>query len=67
VTPFIENHFRHEHLTADEVGLMAQRAGVKALVLTHDAMDADHIAKAAPIIAAHFKGKITFAHDLQNF
>lgn len=67
VTPFIENHFRHEHLTADEVGLMAQRAGVKALVLTHDAMDADHIAKAAPIIAAHFKGKVTFAHDLQNF
>jgi ribonuclease BN (tRNA processing enzyme) len=65
--PFIEHHMRYEHLTADEVGLMAQRSGVRALVLTHDAMDADDIAKSKPVIAAHFKGPIAFAHDLENF
>jgi ribonuclease BN (tRNA processing enzyme) len=67
IQPFIENHFRHEHLTADEVGLLAMRAGVKSLVLTHDAMEASDIAKARPIIASHYKGPIVFAHDLQNF
>ena len=63
----VEDHFRREHLSPDEVGLLAQRAGVRSLVLTHDALKDDEIAGAGATIATHFKGRVRFAKDLDVF
>lgn len=63
----IEQHFRAEHLAPDEVGKLAKRAGVKALVLTHNAIDSRGIAPARTLIMTHYKGPITFAADLDKF
>ena len=63
----VDEHFRKEHLSPDEVGRLAERAGAKALVLTHDPIEPSDIPPAQRAIAAHFKGKITFAQDLQTF
>jgi len=60
-------HFRKEHVSPTEAGLMASRAGVKALVLTHNALPDNAIAKAKAQIIANFKGPVTFAKDLQTF
>lgn len=67
VLKIVEDHFRREHLSPDEVGRMAERAGVKALVLTHDALRDEEISAAAKTIAIHFRGKMTFAKDLDVF
>jgi ribonuclease BN (tRNA processing enzyme) len=63
----VEAHMRLEHLAPSEVGLLAERAGVKALVLTHDALDDGDIPRAKRAIRAHYKGPVTFARDLQRF
>ena len=63
----IEQHFRAEHLAPDEVGKLAQRAGVKALVLTHNPIDSPGIAHASKAIMMHYKGPITFAADLDKY
>lgn len=63
----VEAHYRRQHLAQLEVGRMAARAGVKALVLTHDAIDDAGVATARTIIAAQYRGPITFADDLQKF
>jgi len=59
--------FRTEHLPPDQVGLLAQRSGAKALVLTHNGMDAAGITRARAVIATHYSGKVSFANDLENF
>ena len=63
----VEDHFRQEHLSPDEVGRLAQRAGVRALVLTHDALKDDEIPGARTTIEIQFKGPVTFAKDLDVF
>ena len=63
----IEQHFRTEHLAPDEVGKLAERSGVKALVLTHNPIDSSGIACATKAIMTHYKGPITFAADLDKF
>jgi len=63
----VEAHFRQEHLSPHEIGLLAQHCGAKALVLTHDALVDDEIPAARKTIAAEYKGPITFAKDLQRF
>ena len=63
----IEQHFRAEHLVQDEVAKLAQRAGVKALVLTHNPIDSPGIARASKAIMMHYNGTITFAADLDKF
>lgn len=63
----IEAHFRNQHLAPVDAGLMASRAGVKALVLTHNAVSDAGLAKAKAEIAANYKGPITFANDLDKF
>ena len=65
--PVIEAHFRKEHLAPDEVGLLAERCGAKALVLTHDAVLPEGVGAARAAIAVHYKGPITFAEDGQTF
>jgi ribonuclease BN (tRNA processing enzyme) len=64
---FVGQHFRKEHLSPDEVGLLAQRCGAGAVVLTHDAVDPEGAPAARTAIAAHYKGRVTFARDLQVF
>jgi ribonuclease BN (tRNA processing enzyme) len=67
---YIRTHFQKEHLEADQVGLLAQRAGAKSLVLTHfggangEQSQIDRLTKE---IAANYKGPITFANDLDKF
>lgn len=63
----IEGHFLKEHLSPTEVGLMARRAGVKALVLTHNAIVDSGLLSAREAIGASFGGPTTFAADLQRF
>jgi ribonuclease BN (tRNA processing enzyme) len=66
-TPAFRNHLIESHTTAEQVGQIAQRAGVKKLVLSHfvpgdmewitDAMWRDEAAK-------HYKGEIVVGRDL---
>jgi ribonuclease BN (tRNA processing enzyme) len=66
-TPAFRNHIIQSHTTAEQVGQIAQRAGVKKLVLSHfvpgdmewitDAMWRDEAAK-------HYKGEIVVGRDL---
>lgn len=63
----MKRHFDQEHLSPTEMGLLAQRAGVKALVLTHDGIDPDETERMRPAIAANYKGPIVFARDLDKF
>lgn len=60
-------HFEHEHLSPAEVGKLAAGAGVRALVLTHNALPDDAIEGARAGIAASYKGPVTFAKDLDRF
>ena len=67
---FVREHFTKEHLLPDQVGLLAARAGVHALVLTHfggDANDSRQIARLTQTIATRYKGPIRFANDLDRF
>ncbi|MFI6347232.1 MBL fold metallo-hydrolase [Streptomyces sp. NPDC050560] len=64
---FMKRHFEREHLTPDAVGLLARRAGVRALVLTHIGVADPAIPDARRAIAAHFKGPVHFARDLDTF
>ncbi|MGV8998238.1 MAG: MBL fold metallo-hydrolase [Parvibaculaceae bacterium] len=63
----IKEHFHKEHLSPTEVGLLASRANVKALVLTHDALPDEAIPNAGKQIAENYKGSVTFANDLDKF
>ena len=63
----IEAHFRLDHLSPQEVGLMAQRAGVKKLVLTHNALADKDLPGAKETIAKIYKSEIAFANDLDRF
>ena len=67
VMDYIAEHFRKEHLSPREVGLLASRAGVKSLVLTHIAIEPGGISAAKIAIAANYKGPVTFAEDLTQF
>ncbi|HEY4344512.1 MAG TPA: MBL fold metallo-hydrolase [Parvibaculum sp.] len=63
----VKSHFSKEHLSPTEVGLLASRAHVKALVLTHDALPDEAIPQAGKEIAANYKGSVVFAKDLDKF
>jgi ribonuclease BN (tRNA processing enzyme) len=63
----VRQHFIEQHLTADNVGLLAAVAGVKQLVLTHNGLGEGPTDRAIAAIAAHFKGSIVVAKDLDSF
>ncbi|WP_068083010.1 MBL fold metallo-hydrolase [Novosphingobium rosa] len=63
----VEAHYRAEHLSPAEVGKLAAHAGVKALVLTHDAVPPANVPAARAAIAATYPGPATFAADLDRF
>jgi ribonuclease BN (tRNA processing enzyme) len=64
VLPFLKGHFVKEHLLADQIGLLASRAGVKSVLLTHFGGDdgtqaqMDRLTKG---VAANYSGPIRFA------
>lgn len=67
VLAVVEAHFRHQHLSPGEVGLMARRAQVKALVLTHNAIADDALPRVRAAIAREYDGPISFAEDLERY
>ena len=63
-------HMTEEHLTPDEVGKMAQRAGVKKVVLTHILATSDpndDYARYAAGVRKYFGGEVVIARDLMEF
>lgn len=63
-------HMQEEHLTPGEVGEMAARAGVKAVVLTHILAGPDpkdDYARFAEGVRGKFSGPVTVAKDLMSF
>jgi ribonuclease BN (tRNA processing enzyme) len=64
------HHMRDEHLTPEEVGDMATRAGVKAVVLTHILTGPDpkeDYERFAERVKRTFPGPVTVAKDLMQF
>ncbi len=65
-SPEVASRLKSYHTTPEEAGQIAQRAGVKLLVLTHlvPGKDEDVFRERA---AKHFKGKIVVGRDLMRF
>jgi ribonuclease BN (tRNA processing enzyme) len=63
------NHMRTEHTPPEEVGRVAQAAGVKLLVLSHLVIGNDPAAEQKLLAAVHqtFSGPVIVGHDLQAF
>ena len=57
-------HHVEEHLLPDEVGKLAARANVKAVVLTHLN---DNYVRHVDEIKKHFSGQVLIAKDLMEF
>jgi ribonuclease BN (tRNA processing enzyme) len=63
-------HMEEEHLTPKQIGLMAQKAGVKAVVLSHltpRPRGNDDYAPWAEEVKQHFSGQVFVASDLKEF
>jgi ribonuclease BN (tRNA processing enzyme) len=63
-------HMTEEHLLAEEVGKMAARAGVKAVVLTHlpaGPNQQDEYKRLAEEVRKQFSGAVLVAKDLMEF
>lgn len=64
------DHMRHEHLTPDEVGKLAEAAGVKEVVMSHIVPGADDEVRNIPYLKGvkeHFAGPVYLANDLDEF
>jgi ribonuclease BN (tRNA processing enzyme) len=65
-----EHHMTQEHLSAEEVGKMASRAGVKTVVLTHIPATTnpnDDYKRYADGVKKFFAGQVLIARDLMEF
>ncbi|WP_188657185.1 MBL fold metallo-hydrolase [Sphingomonas metalli] len=63
-------HLTTHHLTPQDVAALAQRAGAKAVVITHFAAGADNPARTAgylETIGRTYKGPVRIARDLDRF
>ena len=63
-------HLTEEHLTPEEVGKLAARAGVKKVVLTHlllTVTENDDYQRFVPEVKKHFSGEVVVAKDLMRF
>jgi len=59
-----------EHLTTDEVGKMAERSGVKTMILTHlpaTGDPKDEYARFVRHVKKRFSGQVLIAKDLMEF
>lgn len=60
-------HMERQHITLEQVGVMAQKAGVKTVVLTHFAPGADGEPdddRYASVVRQHFGGRVIAGRDL---
>jgi ribonuclease BN (tRNA processing enzyme) len=63
-------HVREEHLTAEDLGRMAAKAGVRTVVMTHFGSTADpehDYQRLAGAAAKYYSGRIVLAKDLMRF
>jgi ribonuclease BN (tRNA processing enzyme) len=62
----VAKHILESHTPVEEVGQIAQQAGVKTLVLSHFVPDNNADAEQAwlPLARKHFKGNVILGHDL---
>jgi ribonuclease BN (tRNA processing enzyme) len=63
-------HNIEEHVSPEQVGEMAARAGVKTVVLTHlpaTADPKDEYARFGELVKKHFSGQVLIAKDLMEF
>jgi ribonuclease BN (tRNA processing enzyme) len=63
-------HLVEEHLSPEQVGEMAARAGVKTVVLTHlpaTANPKDEYERFGELVKKHFSGQVRIAKDLMEF
>lgn len=63
----IGRHFAEQHLSPREVGLLAKRAGVKSVVVTHNPNPAPALDEVRKQIAETYSGPVRFAADLDRF
>lgn len=66
----IADYLAHHHLSPEQVGTLAARAGVRQVVITHfgpGTDDARELAAYRQRVAAGFRGPVTMAADLDNF
>ena len=66
-TPATIHHMTAEHLSPENVGLLAQHAGVAHLVLTHQELKPGKDQETVARVAGNFKGTISLARDLDRF
>ena len=62
-------HMVQEHLTPQQIGAMAARAGVKTVILSHltPRPGSDDYTPWADEVRKHFSGKVLIAKDLMEF
>ena len=62
----IARHILESHTAVEEVGRLAQEAGVKTLVLSHFVPDSNPQAEEAwlPLARKHFRGEVVLGRDL---
>jgi len=63
-------HIREEHVSPEDVGLMAAKAGVKTVILTHFGPTVDpndDYARRGDGVKKHFSGQVMVARDLMEF
>lgn len=63
----IGRHFAEQHLSPEQAGILAQRAGVRKLVFTHAVIGDGEINQVSAAASSHFKGAIVVARDLDRF
>lgn len=68
----IEAQMRAKHMSPEDVGRMAQAAGVRMVVLSHDGSAGDEAGNArfealAAEVRRYFSGSVVAGQDLQNF
>lgn len=66
-SPATIHHMTAEHLSPENVGLLAQHAGVSHLVLTHQELKPGTDQETIARVARNYKGAISLAKDLDRF
>lgn len=67
VQALIAHHMREQHLSAEQVGTMARRAGVRRLVLTHVAVYGGDLDRMRAAAAAAYGAPVVIANDLDAY
>ncbi len=63
----LADHMKNEHLTPEEVGKMADRAGVGKVILSHFVAQDSAIANVVSRVRAIYRGEVVAGNDLDRF